>query len=75
MTPSSNDSLTTDALVTMTVLRDGYWEGRYAHEGDVIHAPAALVDTLQLNGFAMRQEPVAAPVEARRRTKGSTHGG
>jgi len=64
-----------EPTVTMHVLREGYWDGRYAHEGEVIEVPEALVDTLQLNGFAMRQESVARPVEARRRTKGSTHGG
>jgi hypothetical protein len=74
MTHADDGSRLTET-VTMTVLRDGYWDGRYAHEGDVLQVPAALVDVLQLNGFAMRQDPVAAPVEARRRTKGPTHGG
>ena len=52
-----------EVLVTMAVLRDGYWAGTYAQHGDVIQVPEALVDTLELNGFAVRQarsEPVSA---------------
>jgi hypothetical protein len=52
-----------EVLVTMAVLRDGYWAGTYAQHGDVIQVPEALVDTLELHGFAVRQarsEPVSA---------------
>ena len=59
-------------LVTMTVLRDGYWDGQYPRAGDTITVDPALVQSLEIAGFAMR--PVV-PVEADRRPpKGQKHG-
>ena len=53
--------------VTMTVLRDGYWDGQYPRVGDTITVDPSLVGSLEAAGFAMR----SAPVEPPKPTKGS----
>jgi hypothetical protein len=40
--------------VTLTVLRDGYFDGQYARTGDTITVDEPLVDTLEVAGFAVR---------------------
>jgi hypothetical protein len=47
--------------VTMTVLRDGYWNGQYPRAGDTITVEAALVEQLEVAGFAMRCAVDAVP--------------
>jgi hypothetical protein len=42
--------------ITMTVLRDGYWDGQYAHPGDTITVDDPWVETLEVAGFAVRYE-------------------
>ena len=63
--------------VTMTVLRDGYWEGQYPRAGDTITVDAAFVEQLEGAGFAMRQAaaPPAADDPAPRPAKGSKQHG
>jgi hypothetical protein len=63
-----------EVLVTMAVLRDGYWAGTYAQHGDVIQVPEALVDTLELHGFAVRQAR-SEPVSERRVPRKDRHYG
>jgi hypothetical protein len=61
--------------VTMTVLRDGYWEGQYPRAGDTITVDAALVEQLEGAGFAMRQAAAPSAADpAPRPAKGSKHG-
>jgi hypothetical protein len=62
--------------VTMTVRRDGYWDGRYARAGDTIAVDDDLVATLEVAGFAVRQDvaPAADARPGRRLTKGIDHG-
>jgi hypothetical protein len=47
--------------ITMTVLRDGYWNGQYPRAGDTITVEAALVEQLEVAGFAMRCAVDAVP--------------
>jgi len=47
--------------VAMTVLRDGYWEGRYPRRGDTITVEASLVASLELAGFATREAAGEGP--------------
>jgi len=47
--------------VSMTVLRDGYWDGQYPRAGDTITVEAALVEQLEVAGFAMRCAVDAIP--------------
>jgi hypothetical protein len=47
--------------VSMTVRRDGYWDGQYPRVGDVITVEAGLVEQLELAGFAMRCTVDALP--------------
>jgi hypothetical protein len=47
--------------VSMTVLRDGYWDGQYPRAGDVITVEAGLVESLEVAGFAMRCAVDAVP--------------
>jgi hypothetical protein len=56
--------------VTMTVRRDGYWDGQYPRAGDTITVDANHVEQLELAGFATRQAADPAP----RPAKGSKHG-
>jgi hypothetical protein len=61
--------------VTMTVLRDGYWDGQYPRAGDTITVDPAVVDpaSLELAGFAIRQ--AADAPDQSKPTKGShAHG-
>ena len=61
--------------VTLTVLRDGYFNCAYARVGDAITVDDEWVEQLELAGFAMRQAaalPAADP--SARPPKGSKHG-
>jgi hypothetical protein len=64
-------------MIAMTVLRAGYWDGQYPRAGDTITVPEEHVQTLELAGFAVRQETAGAPLAAGapvRLAKGSKHG-
>jgi hypothetical protein len=58
--------------VTMTVLRDGYWDGQYPRAGDTITVDPAVVDpaALEMAGFAVRQPDAPDP----KPPKGQKHG-
>lgn len=62
----------------MTVLRAGYWNGEYPRAGDTITVDEEHVQTLELAGFAVRQntggEPMAETAAPARFAKGSKHG-
>jgi hypothetical protein len=60
-------------LVSMTVLRDGYWDGQYPRAGDVITVDAGVVESLEIAGFAIRRVEDASVASARV-AKGSKHG-
>jgi hypothetical protein len=47
--------------VSMTVLRDGFWDGQYPRAGDTITVEASLVEQLEVAGFAMRCAVDAIP--------------
>jgi hypothetical protein len=49
------------ARVSMTVLRDGYYDGAYPRAGDTITVEAGLVESLEVAGFAMRCTVDALP--------------
>jgi hypothetical protein len=53
--------------ISMTVLRDGYWEGAYARPGDVIAVDPEWVDALEVAGFAMREAAPTMAGEGRKR--------
>jgi hypothetical protein len=50
----------------MTVIRAGYFDGRYAQPGDVIEVAAMLVDSLTQSGFAVVRED-DPPLQRRRK--------
>jgi hypothetical protein len=47
--------------VSMTVLRDGYYDGAYPRAGDTITVEAGFVEALEVSGFAMRCAVDAIP--------------
>jgi hypothetical protein len=47
--------------VTMTVLREGYFDGAYPRAGDTITVEPGLVEQLEMAGFAMRCAVDAVP--------------
>jgi hypothetical protein len=60
--------------VSMTVLRDGYWDGQYPRAGDTITVEARLVEQLEMAGFAMRVIEAPPPRDASTSTPGRKHG-
>jgi hypothetical protein len=60
--------------VTMTVLRDGYFDGAYPRAGDTITVDAKLVEQLELAGFATRTSETAPARAVSARSKERTHG-
>lgn len=55
--------------VSMTVLRDGYWDGSYARRGDTITVDEYWVVTLEHAGFAVPVIVEPARVASKSRNK------